>query len=149
MGFFDKLKNIGKAIKSNIPDDIKDGIDNITKDFNKDVSNSIDNITKDFNKDISNSIDSSSIKNTIPDKFNKFPSFDGKISHVSEKETPSYISCALTYENVSSLDFEDYLYEITRAGYIQQSNNRYEKENTFIIVEYIEKTLHIVFHIDK
>lgn len=134
MGFFDKLKNIGKAIKSNIPDDIKDGIDNITKDFNKDISNSID---------------SSSIKNTIPDKFNKFPSFDGKISHVSEKETPSYISCALTYENVSSLDFEDYLYEITRAGYIQQSNNRYEKENTFIIVEYIEKTLHIVFHIDK
>ncbi len=134
MGFFDKLKNIGKAIKSNIPDDIKDGIDNITKDFNKDISNSID---------------SSSIKNTIPDKFNKFPSFDGKISHVSEKETPSYISCALTYENVSSLDFEDYLYEITRAGYIQQSNDRYEKENTFIIIEYIEKTLHIVFHIDK
>ncbi|DAA90213.1 TPA: hypothetical protein CPT79_05365 [Candidatus Gastranaerophilales bacterium HUM_6] len=134
MGFFDKLKNIGKAIKSNIPGDIKDGINHISKDFNKDISSNID---------------SSSAENTIPDKFNKFPSFDGEISHVSEKETPSYILCALTYENVSSLDFEDYLYEITRAGYIQQSNDRYEKENTFIIVEYIEKTLHIVFHINK
>ena len=30
MGFFDKLKNIGKAIKSNIPGDIKDGINNIS-----------------------------------------------------------------------------------------------------------------------
>ena len=127
MGFFDKLKNIGKAIKSNIPGDIKDGINHISKDFNKDISSNID---------------SSSAEN-------KFPSFDGEISHVSEKETPSYILCALTYENVSSLDFEDYLYEITRAGYIQQSNDRYEKENTFIIVEYIEKTLHIVFHINK
>ena len=119
MGFFDKLKNIGKAIKSNIPGDIKDGINHISKDFNKDISSNID---------------SSSAENTIPDKFNKFPSFDGEISHVSEKETPSYILCA---------------YEITRAGYIQQSNDRYEKENTFIIVEYIEKTLHIVFHINK
>lgn len=134
MWFFDKLKNIGKAVKSNIPGDIKDGINHIAEDFNKDISNNID---------------SSSIENTIPDKFNEFPCFDGKISHVSEKETPLYISCALTYENVSSLDFEDYLYEITRAGYIQQSNDRYEKENTFIIVEYTEKTLHTVFHINK
>lgn len=73
MGFFDKLKNIGKAIKSNIPGDIKDGINHISKDFNKDISSNID---------------SSSAENTIPDKFNKFPSFDGEISHVSEKETP-------------------------------------------------------------
>ena len=134
MGFFDKLKNIGKAIKSNIPGDIKDGFDNITKDFNNDISNTIDD---------------SSVMKTIPDKFKNFPSFDGEISRVSKKETPIYISCALTYENVSSLDFEDYLYEITRAGYIQQSNDRYEKENTFIIVEYTEKTLHTVFHINK
>ena len=134
MWFFDKLKNIGKAVKSNIPGDIKDGINHITEDFNKDIYSNIDN---------------SSIENTIPDKFSKFPSFDGKISHISKKETPLYISCALTYENVSSLDFEDYLYEITRAGYIQQSNDRYEKENTFIIVEYTEKTLHTVFHINK
>ena len=41
MGFFDKLKNIGKAIKSNIPGDIKDGFDNITKDFNNDISNTV------------------------------------------------------------------------------------------------------------
>ena len=134
MWFFDKLKNIGKAVKSNIPGDIKDGINHISKDFNKDISSNID---------------SSSAENTIPDKFNEFPCFDGKISRVSKKETPIYISCALTYENVSSLDFEDYLYEITRAGYIQQSNDRYEKENTFIIVEYTEKTLHTVFHINK
>lgn len=134
MRFFGKLKNIGKAIKSNIPGDIKEGIDHISKDFNKDISSNID---------------STSIENTIPDKFNKFPNFDGKISHVSEKETPSYISCALTYENVSSLDFEDYLYEITRAGYIQQFNDRYEKENTFIIVEYTDNTLHTIFHINK
>ena len=38
MGFFDKLKNIGKAIKSNIPGDIKDGINHISKDFNKDMN---------------------------------------------------------------------------------------------------------------
>ena len=31
MGFFDKLKNIGKAIKSNIPDDIKNMMKNIQK----------------------------------------------------------------------------------------------------------------------
>ena len=119
MSFFDKLKRIISAINSNIP---------------KDIKSSINNITKDLDDDISNSINKSEEKKSIPNIYSDFPVFDGEITKISEKSTSKYTRCILDYENISSLDFEDYLYDITRAGYIQESNIKYAKKNTYIIV---------------
>ena len=131
MSFFDKLKRIISAINSNIPKD------------------SINNITKDLDDDISNSINKSEEKKSIPNIYSDFPVFDGEITKISEKSTSKYTRCILDYENISSLDFEDYLYDITRAGYIQESNIKYAKKNTYIIVVYSQTSLHIIFHINK
>lgn len=113
MSFFDKLKRIISAINSNIP---------------KDIKSSINNITKDLDDDISNSINKSEEKKSIPNIYSDFPVFDGEITKISEKSTSKYTRCILDYENISSLDFEDYLYDITRAGYIQESNIKYAKK---------------------
>lgn len=134
MSFFDKLKRIINAINSNIP---------------KDIKSSINNITKDLDDDISNSINKSEEKKSIPNIYSDFPIFDGEITKISEKSTLKYTRCILDYENISSLDFEDYLYDITRAGYIQESNIKYAKKNTYIIVVYSQTSLHIIFHINK
>ena len=134
MSFFDKLKRIINAINSNIP---------------KDIISSINNITKDLDDDISNSINKSEEKKSIPNIYSDFPIFDGEITKISEKSTSKYTRCILDYENISSLDFEDYLYDITRAGYIQESNIKYAKKNTYIIVVYSQTSLHIIFHINK
>ena len=134
MSFFDKLKRIINAINSNIP---------------KDIKSSINNITKDLDDDISNSINKSEGKKSIPNIYSDFPVFDGEITKISEKSTSKYTRCILDYENISSLDFEDYLYDITRAGYIQESNIKYAKKNTYIIVVYSQTSLHIIFHINK
>lgn len=134
MSFFDKLKRIINAINSNIP---------------KDIKSSINNITKDLDDDISNSINKSEEKKSIPNIYSDFPAFDGEITKISEKSTSKYTRCILDYENISSLDFEDYLYDITRAGYIQESNIKYAKKNTYIIVVYSQTSLHIIFHINK
>ena len=134
MSFFDKLKRIISAINSNIP---------------KDIKSSINNITKDLDDDISNSINKSEEKKSIPNIYSEFPVFDGEITKISEKSTSKYTRCILDYENISSLDFEDYLYDITRAGYIQESNIKYAKKNTYIIVVYSQTSLHIIFHINK
>ena len=119
MSFFDKLKRIISAINSNIP---------------KDIKSSINNITKDLDDDISNSINKSEEKKSIPNIYSDFPVFDGEITKISEKSTSKYTRCILDYENISSLDFEDYLYDITRAGYIQESNIKYAKKNTNHII---------------
>lgn len=134
MSFFDKLKRIINAINSNIP---------------KDIKSSINNITKDLDDDISNSINKSEEKKSIPNIYSDFPIFDGEITKISEKSTSKYTRCILDYENISSLDFEDYLYDITRAGYIQESNIKYAKKNKYIIVVYSQTSLHIIFHINK
>lgn len=134
MSFFDKLKRIISAINSNIP---------------KDIKSSINNITKDLDDDISNSINKSEEKKSIPNIYSDFPVFDGEVTKISEKSTSKYTRCILDYENISSLDFEDYLYDITRAGYIQESNIKYAKKNTYIIVVYSQTSLHIIFHINK
>ena len=134
MSFFDKLKRIINAINSNIP---------------KDIKSSINNITKDLDDDISNSINKSEEKKSIPNIYSDFPIFDGEITKISEKSISKYTRCILDYENISSLDFEDYLYDITRAGYIQESNIKYAKKNTYIIVVYSQTSLHIIFHINK
>ena len=134
MSFFDKLKRIISAINSNIP---------------KDIKSSINNITKDLDDDISNSINKSEEKKSIPNIYSDFPVFDGEITKISEKSTSKYTRCILDYENISSLDFEDYLYDITRAGYIQKKKKKYAKKNTYIIVVYSQTSLHIIFHINK
>ena len=90
----------------------------------------------------------SNIKDMSP-IYNKFPQFDGKLASLYEKDTPKYMRCTMDYRSVSSLDFENYIYQITEAGFIQESNIRYEKENTYIIVEYSNRMLHLVFHIKK
>lgn len=138
MGFFDKIKKIGKVLQKNMSEDIKNSINNITKDIDNTIKPNINNTPATI----------TSLK-YIPDTYSQFPTFDGNAISLYEKNTPNYIRCTMDYKNVSSLDFEDYLYEITNAGFIQESNVRYEKNNTYIIVEYSGTLLHLVFHIKK
>ncbi len=127
MGFLDKLKDLGKELQNNIPEELKKAFTNI----NQQTSNS------------------SNTTNSIPTQYSDFPIFSGKMTSITEKNEPHYIRCTMDYKNVSASDFSDYINTITTAGYVKASNVRYEKANTYIIVEYSGNSLHLVFHIKR
>lgn len=125
MGFLDKLKKISQNLQDNISEEIKKSF----SDINQQNSN-YQNIS-------------------IPTQYSEFPVFNGNMTSLTEKNEPRYIRCTMDYKNVSSIDFTNYINTINAAGYVQASNVRYEKANTYIIVEHAGNSLHLVFHIKR
>ena len=93
--------------------------------------------------------DASGKKTKIPVTYMSFPEFDGYTKKVYEKSTPKYTRCTMKFKNVSGLKVNNYISKIMDMGYTKGSKVRYDKDNTYIIVDYWDygKELELVFHI--
>ena len=142
MGLFDSLKklteNIGKEIKeSGIKDDLSK--------FGQDMADGFQDLANTAKEDLKGSG-----KNKIPDEYNEFPLFSKSPDKVTINKNWKYKRCSMDFYNVTEDEIKDYTYLITSRGYFQASNVRYEKENTYIIVDpNVRYGLNIVFHIKK
>ena len=146
MGLFDSLKklteNIGKEInESGIKDDLSK--------FGKDMADGFQSLA-DTAKDDLKGKNKESDKNKIPEEYSEFPTFSRNPDRVNISKTWKYKRCSMVFYNATEDEIKDYTYLITSRGYIQNSKVRYDKENTYIIVdpEY-SNGLNIVFHIKK
>ena len=70
---------------------------------------------------------------------------------MEEKKTYQYQRCTMDFYDVTEEEVKDYCNQIWKAGYTQSTKVRYDKDNTYIIVDYDEASqkLNLVFHIKK
>lgn len=91
-------------------------------------------------------------KAKLNEKYIDFPKIEKEESaliKIEEKRTEKYDRITMDYSNVSIYEFELYERKIEDYGFNKETNVRYDKNNTYVILEYNEKrqTLHVVFHI--
>ena len=88
----------------------------------------------------------------LNEKYVDFPKIEKQESDlfkIEEKQTEKYDRITMDYSNVSKYEFELYERKIEDYGFDKATNVRYDKNNTYVILEYNEKRqqLHVVFHI--
>lgn len=136
MGLFDSLKKIGE----NLGKEIENAVGSDTfKNMKDSVMNG--NGEKPF----------SAQKETkeIPAEYSEFPKFRDVVTELSTKETPKYIRCTMEFSDSTPQEISDYIAKITSLGYVRGSNVRFDKGNTYIIVDDECGYLHLVFHIKR
>ena len=87
----------------------------------------------------------------LDEKYMNFPKIEKEFKYIEEKITEKYDRITMDYLNISYIEFEMYERRVEDYGFEKNSNVRYDKNNTYVILEYNEKrqTLHVVFHIKK
>jgi len=94
--------------------------------------------------------DNLGIKDTkyeIPSTYNDFPTYSGNmISKPSETKTNNYTRLTINYSGNIKNDYENTL---LTNGYVKGSNVRYDKDNTYVIVEENGSNTKVVYHIKK
>ena len=143
MGFFDNI------VKSFNEGEIKDGLSQIGKGLDKvvkDVGNEINKsgIKEDLKK-IGRDLGSS--PKVIPEEYQEFPKFESKIDDLYIKKIDKYHRCTIDYYNVTDESVNKYISLIEEKGFRKGSDIRYDKNNTYIILEHIKDKLHLVFHV--
>ncbi len=139
MGLFDSLlKKATKAVSNTLLDEIgntiKDNL-NINQTINNESTHNIPNTTN------------TSKTYEIPEKYNEFPKYPGQIiKKPVERTTDKYIRITLRYNGTPSAD---YISTLLQAGFVQGSSVRYDKNNTYVIVDNLGKQTEIVYHIKK
>ena len=143
MGLFDSLKKLGQDLEKEIENGVgKDAIQNI-KDA---VANAgAGTATNSF----SHNSNTGGSGKTIPTEYSEFPVFEGKLENVSTKETNNYTRCSMDYYNVTDEQVHNYILKINSLGYTMGSKVRYDKGNTYIIVDNQYGDLNIVYHVKK
>lgn len=129
--------------------------DNIVKQASKFVSNAIeDKVFDNFadsvknNLNIDNNKTTSTLQNyTIPERYNHFPKYIGTIVEKPvERETNKYTRITIRYSGSPSSEF---ISSLAQNGFIKGSSVRYDKGNTYIIVDDLGNKTEIVYHIKK
>lgn len=128
MGFFDSLAKLGKELSNN------EAVKEFTEELKKGASSLNENINTNVAKE-------------IPSRYSEFPVFNGIISSLNDKSTPNYVRCTIDYRNTTSTDITNYVNEVISNGYVKNSNVRYDKNNSYIIIEENGNNLHLVYHI--
>lgn len=83
----------------------------------------------------------------IPEKYNIFPKYPGEmLSKPQKRETSNYSRVTIEYKGEPSQEF---ISTILQDGFLKASDVRYEKLNTYIIIEDCYGTTKIVYHIKK
>jgi len=83
----------------------------------------------------------------IPEKYNEFPRYNGSMIYKpTERETAKYSRVTMRYPGAPSSEFISSLYQ---AGFIQETDVRYGKGNTYVIVDDLGDRTEIVYHIKK
>ncbi|MBR4111054.1 MAG: hypothetical protein IKK43_05150 [Clostridia bacterium] len=81
----------------------------------------------------------------IPETFIEFPEYSGILLKKPKiTTTPKYVRITMFYKG--DID-ENYLDTLNRAGFEKASPVRYDKNNTYVIVEKINHLTKIAFHI--
>ncbi len=160
MGLFDDLKKIGKEFSEKIEQTMEDNdVNGKLKDFGKAVKTGLG----DFKDKIGDKVDSVSANSTvrstsavtrkvlkdIPATYNDFPLYDGRPRRMFESITDRYTRFTMDFEFVSIAQCNDYCELIQQNGYIKNTPVRFDKDNTYIIVDYKNSNLNLVFHIKK
>jgi len=84
---------------------------------------------------------------TVPEKYKFFPTYDGTLRSLpQERNTYDYDRLTLLYEGTISENFLDKLYF---EGFHKATDVRYDKDNTYIIVEGNGFVTKIAYHIKK
>ena len=130
MGFFDSLAKLGKELANNeavqeFKDELKKGVENLEEKVGNAEKRNYE----------------------VPEKYSDFPAFEGTITSLNEKSTSNYERCTIDYSNISVEDLNNYIDVVINNGYVKNSKVRYDKSNTYIIIEPKSNNLHVVFHI--
>jgi hypothetical protein len=146
MGLFDELKKISKGDIEKFGKDIVSGIQNATNDITKTVSNEIKNTTG-INTEQSNS----SSGKEVPSEYSEFPRFSKNPDDITTKETEKYTRCSMTFYSATAEEIQNYASQIESLGYTKNTKVRFDKGNTYIIVDDDPSNgdLNLVFHIKK
>ena len=129
MGLFDKImKSVSDLANTEEAQNLKKNL----QDFAKEATS------------VSDNKENSSF--SIPEEYNYFPVFNGKIGNLITKNEEKYKRCSITYYNVTNEEVENYIKTIEDAGYEKKTDVRYEKNNEYIIVDY-KYDLNIVYHV--
>ena len=131
MGLFDDLKKLGQDLGKEIEK-------NVGADTLKNIKDAVSNAT-------------SVVGNTkeIPEEYSEFPVFREECKDLYTKETNKYTRCTMNFYNVTEKEIEDYIYKLRTLGYSRGSDVRFDKGNTYIIVDYKSENLNLVFHIKR
>lgn len=131
MGFFSNIiRSASKAASNAIVNDI------VTNAINNNGSTSSNNNTTTNNKNY-----------PIPEQFEMFPKYPGEmLSKPLKRNTSDYTRLTIEYKGEPSQEF---ISNILQNGFIKASDVRYEKLNTYIIIEDCYGTTKIVYHIKK
>ncbi len=143
MGLFDELKKISKGDIEKFGKDVVSNIQNVTNEITKNVSEDLKNTTG-FNTEAKKGKE-------IPAEYSDFPVFKAP-DDLETKDTNKYKRCSMTFYSSSynSEEVGQYVLKIQSLGYYKGSKVRYDKGNTYIIVdEDAPNGLNIVFHIKK
>lgn len=145
MGLFDSLKKLGEDIGK----EIEKGVN--SEGF-KDFKNAMEGAVK----DASDGIRSFSETNTstqkakeIPEQYEDFPKFRDVVTELSTTETDKYIRCTMDFVDATEQEVSNYISKINSLGYVRGSNVRFDKGNTYIIVDTQNGGLNLVFHIKR
>ncbi len=143
MGFFSDVVN------KVFTDEVKQGASKAAGDLDSAFKTMGDEISKTFsNTNYSNNTSTNNNgKYTIPEEYKEFPVLEGVIYHLDTKKTDKYKRCTIKYNNLSEDVITKYKNTIVEAGYNKATDVRYEKNNTYIIVDYNNSDLILVYHI--
>ena len=136
MGLFDNIKKMGE----NLGKEIEKGLNS---DAVKNIKNAVTNATSAGNKANSQS------SKEIPSEYSEFPKFRDITTDLSTKETEKYTRCTMNYRNVTDNEVSEYISKINSLGYVKGSDVRFDKGNTYIIVDSNCGDLNLVFHIKR
>jgi len=129
--------------------------DNIVKQASKLVSNAIeDKVFDDLSNSVKNTFNTtnnratSNLQNyTIPEIYSNFPKYNGTIVEKPiERVTDKYSRITIRYSGTPSSEF---ISALVQNGFIKGSSVRYDKGNTYVIVDNIGSNTEIVYHIKK
>ena len=83
----------------------------------------------------------------IPSEYSNFPAYPGDICRKPiEKHTENYDRISLVFKGGLNKEFYNIL---TSAGYQKATDVRFEKDNTYVIVENLGNVTNVVYHIKK
>ena len=141
MGLFDSLKKLGEDISKEVEK-------SVGSETFKNLKDAVANASANASNEIHSSSNNQPLKE-IPEEYSEFPKFRETATDLSTKETDKYIRCTMNFSNVTEQEIAEYISKINSLGYIRGSNIRFDKGNTYIIVDNQYSNLKLVFHIKR
>lgn len=127
MGLFDRI------IKNVVKDTANAVIDNVVQ---QGIQNHVNQSSNTVNNDV-----------IVPAMYQSFPKYPGSIyKKPVETNTNDYSRLTIVYNGTPNTE---YINSLLRSNYIQGSSVRYDRDNTYVIVEDLGNTTKIAYHIKK